>query len=443
MLIRQISPMCELLVHAPILTCVTSKKLRITILGLNYVPEPTGIAPYTTRLAEQLVEAGHDVTVLTGYPHYPEWKLADGFGGWSRREVINGVKVQRLRHFIPHTVSNFQRMHLELSFGLRLVFARWHSPDAVLIVSPALFATALAITRARFGWRKPPTGIWVQDIYSRGLEETSSGNSLSTAIMKRLEGFVLRSATKVSVIHERFGDYLSSELGVPSTDIGTIRNWTHVHATPITDRPAARTRLGWGQDEVIVLHAGNLGVKQGLGNVVDAARLAEARKSRVRFVLLGDGNQKQNIRNVAKGVKKIQFIAPLPDDQFNEALQAADVLLVNELAGLREMAVPSKLTSYFASGRPIIAATESDSTTAGEIEQSGGGIRVDANAPEALLRAAEQLGNDPALSHSLGLAGQEYAAGTLSQEAAIVKYCAWLADLAATRSGAPDSLGIH
>jgi glycosyltransferase involved in cell wall biosynthesis len=331
-------------------------------------------------------------------------------------------------------VSHVQRIHLELSFGVRLIFARWRQPDAVLIVSPALFATALAIARARFGWRKPPTGIWVQDIYSRGLEETSSGSAFSKAVMKRLEGFVLRSAARVSVIHDRFGEYLTSELGVPAKDIGTIRNWTHVQASPIADRRAVRTRLGWGRDEVIVLHAGNMGIKQGLSNVVEAARLAETNGSDVRFVLLGDGNQKQHIRSLASGVRKIQFIAPLPDDQFGEALQAADVLLVNELPGLREMAVPSKLTSYFSSGRPVIAATESDSTTAGEMLLSGGGLRVDADSPEALLAAAERLGSDTSLSQSLGMAGQAYAAGTLSQEAAIVKYCAWLAELAALKS---------
>lgn len=415
---------------------MSHKKLRITVLGLNYAPEPTGIAPYTTRLAELLAETGHDVTVLTGYPHYPEWKLAVGYGGWSRHEGINGVNIHRLRHFIPGRVNSLNRMHLELSFGLRLLFARWRRPDAVLIVSPALFATALAVARARFGWRKPATGIWVQDIYSRGLEETGTGNSLTTKLMKRLEGFVLRSATKVSVIHDRFGDYLTSELDVSPGDISTIRNWTHIEMSPDVDREKVRARLGWAPDDVIVLHAGNMGAKQGLNNVVEAARLSDSRKSRVRFVLLGDGNQRDSIQNLAVDVDRIQFLSPLPDEQFKEALQSSDILLVNELAGLREMAVPSKLTSYFATGLPVLAAVASESTTAGEVHLSKGGIRVDADSPKALLDAAELLGSDSPLSQSLGMAGQAYAAKSLSQDAAIVKYCAWLADLASTKRDA-------
>lgn len=138
------------------------------------------------------------------------------------------------------------------------------------------------------------------------------------------------------------------------------------------------------------------------------------------------------------GLKRIQFIDPLPDASFHQALQSADILLVNELSGLREMAVPSKLTSYFATGVPVIAATESDSTTAGEVTASGGGIRVDPSAPESLLLAAERLSADPVLSMKLGAAGRSYAENTLSQDAAIVEYSAWLTKLAAAKANTTD-----
>lgn len=416
---------------------MTSTQLRIAVFGLNYAPEPTGNAPYTTRLSELLAAEGHHVNVHAGYPYYPEWKLAAGYTGWSMSEVLQGVKVRRRRHFIPPTANNRHRMHMELSFGLRLVFSRWHRPDAVLVVSPALFSTALVVLRSKFGWRKPPTGVWVQDIYSCGLEEMGAGNSLSARIVKKVEGYVLRSASKVTVIHDRFADYLTSELGVPAENVSVIRNWTHLRPAGGIDRAVVRKRFGWADDDVIVLHAGNMGAKQGLGNVVEAARLADAAGSRVRFVLVGDGNQRDAIQKLAKGVDHIQFIAPLADQEFQEVLQSADILLVNELAGLREMSVPSKLTSYFSTLLPVIAATEADSTTAGEIKVSGAGLRVDPNSPEALLGAAECLGQDKLLSQKLGRAGRSYAESTLSEEAAIVQYSAWLRDLAAVRRSIP------
>lgn len=410
-------------------------KLRITVIGINYWPEPTGIAPYTTRLSESLAAEGHSVQVITGYPHYPGWKLQDGFVGWKSVEVINSVHVHRLRHFIPNRVNSLARMHLELSFGVRLLFARWNKPDVVVVVSPALFASLFAILRARFGLRRPASGIWVQDIYSRGIAELNNERSLSARVMQHVEGAILKSASRVTVIHDRFKRYISASLGVRESDISVIRNWTHLAATQ-TDRISERARWGWSEKDIVVLHAGNMGVKQSLENVVEAARLADSQSPRVRFVLLGNGNRQQEIKSLAKGVSSIQFIDPLPDEEFNRVLRSVDILLVNEMVGLREMAVPSKLTSYFSVGLPVIAATESDSTTAEEIDVARGGIRTDPGDPAALLAAAERLGNDPNLAAELGRAGARYAETTLSQDAAIMQYGSWVRELAATRRNA-------
>lgn len=413
---------------------MTHSKLRVAILGLNYAPEPTGIAPYTTKLAEALAAAGNDVHVITGYPHYPEWKLMDGFSGWQQQTVINGVTVTRLRHYIPRKNSNARRLYLEISFGLRLLIARWNRPDVVIMITPALFSTAFVALRTRFGLRRPPSGIWVQDVYSRGLEELNAGSRKMSRLMRLVEGLTLRSATEVTVIHERFKEYLASRLSVPGDRIRVIRNWTHISSVSTFDREATRRNFGWQEGDVVVLHAGNIGVKQGLDNVVEAARLASQRRSTVRFVLLGDGNQRRHIQEQAHGISHIQFLDPLPDDEFNAALRAADILLVNEMAGLKEMSVPSKLTSYFSTGLPVIAATESSSTTATEIEQSQGGIRTEPNDPEVLLETAEKLASDRPTAEKLGAAGIRYSESNLDQDTAIVQFSEWLHVLAKSKS---------
>ncbi|MDQ0734045.1 glycosyltransferase family 4 protein [Arthrobacter agilis] len=422
-----------------ILDNVTDRKLRVSILALNYAPESTGIAPYVTRLAERLAAEGHAVETLVGFPHYPEWQVRAGYSGWQSSETVKDVQVKRLRHYVPSNPTALRRLHLELSFGLRLLFARWSKPDVVLVVTPALFSSALVLLRTRFGLRRPATGIWVQDIYSRGLDEISKGPSMLVSAMRHFEGFVLRSATGVCVIHERFKDYVVSGLGVDHKNVAVIRNWAHLDTQPSSLRSSTRLKWGWQDQDIVVLHAGNMGAKQGLTNVVNAAALATQRDSPVHFVLLGDGNQRQQVKALAAGVGHIQFIDPVPDEDFSAVLHAADVLLVNELPGLRETAVPSKLTSYFSTGRPVIAATDSDSTTAGEIARSGGGIRVEPNAPEALVKAAERLGADNDLSGTLGRAGQNYAGKTLSEDAAIVAYGAWLQTLQASKSGASSA----
>src|SRR5215218_7911528 len=107
---------------------------RVLIVGLNYVPEPTGIAPYTTGLAEGLVRDGVPVRVLAGFPHYPQWRVHDGYSGRTMRETIGGVPVTRLRHYVPPAPRLLDRLVLELGFGLRAATARWGSPDGVLLV---------------------------------------------------------------------------------------------------------------------------------------------------------------------------------------------------------------------------------------------------------------------------------------------------------------------
>jgi colanic acid biosynthesis glycosyl transferase WcaI len=414
---------------------VNEPTLRILIIGLNYSPEPTGIAPYTTRLAERLASDGFKVRVLTGFPHYPEWRLRAGYTGWTRREVIGNVDVLRVRHYVPTRISALARLHLEMSFGTRILFSRWHRPDVVLLVTPALMSGAFALLRARLGFgQRPSVGFWVQDIYSKGLQEitgSSSGSrSIAARAMQLVEGAIFRSASGVSVIHERFKGYLCKDLGLEENRVTVIPNWTHISSPSKVDRSDVRSQWGWKESDTVVLHAGNIGVKQALENVVEAARLAGCAESNVKFVLLGDGNRRGAIESLATGVDHLQFIDPLPEEQFRSVLVAADILLVNEMAGVREMAVPSKLTSYFAAGLPVIAATEPDSTTAGEIERAKAGVRVNPADPAGLLEAAELLARDPHLAKQLGTAGVEYASNCLSQNKAIVLYEAWLRSLA-------------
>jgi colanic acid biosynthesis glycosyl transferase WcaI len=412
---------------------VNRANLRVTIVGLNYAPEPTGNAPYTSSLAEGLVDAGHVVHVVTGYPHYPEWNLKPGYSGWSRTEVIRGVHVQRLRHHVPRKPTALSRLHLELSFGIRLLFARWNRPDVVLVVSPALFSSAMAILRIRLSPNRPAAGIWVQDLYSRGVVETRTGGGSAARFAAQVESRVLRATDGVAAIHERFKDFIVKGLGVPAGKVKVIRNWTHLPASPTEGAAEMRTQLGWDPSDIVVLHAGNMGKKQGLENVVAAARLAETQGSKVRFVLMGDGNQRQRLELMSSGLSQISFLDPLPGSEFQRALAAANVLLVNELPGVKDMAVPSKLTSYFNAGVPVIAATDEGSVTASEISRSGGGIRVDAGNPGALVETAEILGQDTVRAAKLGSQGLRFREETLSAAAALSDYDEFITSLASSR----------
>lgn len=396
---------------------VSSRPQRLSILTLHFPPEPTGNAPYAGALSRGLAQEGVAVRALTAHPHYPAWRIQYGYGQWSRREVIDGVHLHRLRHYVPRTPSGVRRLLAELSFGARLVTTRWGAPDAVLALSPALFASCLALARKRLFHRRTPLVLWVQDLYSVGMAETGQGG-LASRVIRAAEGWLFRNADRVVVIHDRFARRVQADFGVRPERISVIRNWTHLTEAPRVDRAAARADFGWG-DETVVLHAGNMGQKQGLANVVEAARIADARGSAVRFVLLGDGNDRANLEALAQGIRSIDFVPPIDDDRFVAALQAADVLLVNEKAGVSEMAVPSKLTSYFAAARPVLAATDPDGITAEELRSADAGVVVPAGDPEALLDASLELASDTARADALGANGLAYRRRVLDEAHAV------------------------
>lgn len=408
----------------------SDRRVRVAIIGINYEPEPTGIAPYTTGLAAGLAKRGHDVRVLTGYPHYPQWKRSHPGSGFRSDHDINGVRVRRLSHYVPPEFSWVGRAAMELTFGLQLLTTRWGRPDVVVCVTPPLLASAMSILRARLAPRRPAVGLVVQDLYGRGVVETGTARGTSARLVRALESSALRLADGVAVIHAGFMTTLSEDFGVDPRRICEIRNWNHVDSPDPSASVAFRAAHRWAADEAVVLHAGNMGYKQGLENVIAAAELAARSGRRARFVLLGDGNQRASLEAAGAGVRTLDFLALVGEEDFAAALGAADVLLVNERPGVAQMAVPSKLTSYFRSGKPILAATDSAGFTASELTASGAGVCVPPNRPDLLLDEAIRLATDRRLAAQLGDAGQRYCDALLSEDAALDRYERWIIELA-------------
>lgn len=396
---------------------------------MHYAPESTGNAPYTTGMVRALAAAGHQVRVVTGYPHYPRWKVTEGYRGLRLFERDGEVPITRVRHPVPATPTASKRVVMDFLFALHAAIVPGPRPDVVIAVSPVLLTVAAGLR-----WKRPrrtALGVVTQDLYSRALLETGMTSARNAKLAARLERWLLNGADGIAVVHENFARNLT-ELGVDCAAVSVIPNWSHI-ARSCADPAETRRQLGWAPGEVIALHAGNMGVKQGLENVVWAARRADGSRSAVRFVLLGDGGQRRHLESVARGVEKLIFLDPLPDGQFEDALAAADVLVLNEAPSVAQMSVPSKLTSYFAAGRPVVAATDPRSAASVEIERSGGGIRVDPGDPAALYDAAAALGRDPTRAREIGARGRSYAEEYLTAASAARAYREWVEMLAATR----------
>lgn len=396
--------------------------LKISLLAINYPPELTGIAPYTGALATGLNRLGHDVTVIASHPHYPAWRIGEGYGQWTRVDQMDGVRVRRALHYVPHSPRGIRRLLSELSFGVRLTFANWGRPEVVIALSPSLFSTCLAVLRLRCTPRRPALIVWVQDIYTLGLAETGEAGGLIQRITRWVESRTMRSADEVVVIHRCFADYVKQEFGVQATRINVVPNWTHLPPSEPVDRAAARKALNWPPQVALAVHTGNMGAKQGLENLVDAARVADETGAAVHFMLVGDGGERLSLEEHARGVSRITFVDPLGEKEFRSALAAADVLIVNEKPGVSAMAVPSKLTSYFDAGRPVVAATDASGTTASEIAAAGAGLVVPAGEPRALLDAIIKLNADAEASAQFGQSGRRYREEVLDEEFAIERW---------------------
>jgi glycosyltransferase involved in cell wall biosynthesis len=403
--------------------------LELLVIGMHYTPETTGNAPYTTGMVRALAEAGHRVRVITGYPHYPSWQVSDGYSGLRKSERIGDVPVTRVRHPVPATPTASRRALMDLLFTLHAAAVGGPRPDVVITVSPVLLTVAAGLR-----WRKPgrtALGVVTQDLYSRALAETGMTSAHSAALVAQLERWLLNRTDGIAVVHENFARDLA-ELGVRPELVTVIPNWSHI-GRAVQGREETRRQLGWRRDEIIALHAGNMGVKQGLENVVDAARFAADTSPTVRFVLLGDGGRRRQLAAAAASVRNLAFLDPVPGGRFEEVLAAADVLVLNEASGVAQMSVPSKLTSYFSAGLPVVAATHHESAASKEIDRSGGGIRVDPGEPRALYEAVLAIGRDPARGHRLGSAGKRYAEEHLTVERASRAYQDWVESLAASR----------
>lgn len=402
--------------------------MKVLVIGVNYAPEITGIAPYTTAMAEGLEAAGHDVTVITGIPHYPQWKNFTGFTGLRRRETIARIPVTRVRHFIGSGGMGLGRVAQELSFGAGAIAVPWGNVDAVLTVSPALFSTAMVVAKARLTRR--PVGVWVQDLYSNGAKEIGD-SGLTSRGLAFVEGTIFKSANGILVIHDRFKRHLVEDLGLRDDRVTVSRNWSHLGVHTASD-PAEIRRRYFGDAAVVALHTGNMGAKQALENIVEAARIAEQEGSSVVFGLVGDGSQRAALETLGSDVKNLVFVPSLDNDDYAAVLQCADVLLLNEKPGLRESVVPSKLTSYFAQSKPVVAATEDDSASADEVRAAGAGPIVAPGEPAALLRAVEEMAaNDEGSLHH-GSSARRFADANFSAASAVTRVSDWLESLSRT-----------
>jgi len=392
--------------------------LRILIYGLNYSPEPTSTGKYTGETAEWLAKAGHEVEVICGLPHYPQWQLDPEYADGRRRvESLNGVHVMRAPHFVPSadTLSARKRIRMETGFTLSatrywlpLLFRR-SRPDVVVAVMPPM---QVGVWPLVMGWlRRVPWILHVQDLQ---VDAALRLNMLDIGrfgrILYWIEGFLLRHATRVSTITEAMRSRIVAK-GTLLEKTCLFPNWADVAAIRPGPRDNSfRRALGVDDDTLVVLYAGNMGEKQGLDSVLNMASSCRDDR-RLLFLMVGAGAARPRLesRATALDLPNLRFLPVQPFEMLDQMLAAGDIHLVVQRRDAADLVMPSKLTNILAAGRACVATTDSGTALHEVVQGHDTGEVVPPGDDAALTEAVRRLAADPGRREQCGLRARAYA----------------------------------
>ncbi len=386
--------------------------MRILFLGINYWPEQTGIAPVTQRRCEYLAAQGHEVTICTAFPYYPDWRVGAAYRGkLFGRETRNGVTILRSYVWVPARANTVRRIIHEASFlaSSLLGSVRARKPDLLFVSSPPLGLAVTAVLLSRL-WNVPYV-FDVQDLQPDAAAELGMlppGKVLD--FLYALEAMGYRNAALVITITEGMRRTISSK-GIPLEKVaiepsGAEEKWFAVKKEP----PHAFRSEHQLADKFLVLHSGNMGVKQGLAVILEAAARSRSFPD-IEYLLVGDGAMRATLETTGRemNLANVRFLPVQDGDKFMEILSAADVGLIIQQSSVSNIVFPSKAVTLLAAGCPVIASVNSASEVARVVTESGGGVVVAPEDPEALLAAIVAFRNDSARRLNSSAAGRNYA----------------------------------
>lgn len=383
--------------------------MRILIVSQYFWPETFRI----NDVAHGLREQGHDVSVLTGLPNYPEGRLFKGYGmSGPLREDYAGIPVCRVP-LIPRGGGGGLRLALNyvsfvvsaIAFGLPRLRGRF---DAVLVYEPSPVTVVLpALLLGRL--RRLPVLFWVQDLWPESLSATGMVRARwILALVERMVRFIYRHSDRILIQSQAFREQVLRLGGAPEK-IVYLPNSAEAFYRPVELEADAAERALMPEGFRVVF-AGNIGAAQSFDTIIEAATLLRD-NSEIRWVVLGDGRMRESAEAEvkARGLSaQVHFLGRHPAESMPRFFALADVLLVTlRRDPVFAMTVPSKLQSYLACGRPIIAALDGEGARV--LEESGAGMACPADDARALAAAVLRLRDlPPAAREEMGTRGRAY-----------------------------------
>ena len=397
--------------------------MKIVIYSINYWPELTGIGKYSSEMAEWLSDHGHDVRVITAPPYYPAWKVEKSYSSYKYKiEKIKKITIWRCPLYVPVSPSGLKRIVHLLSFAVSsfpVIFLNvFWKPDIVFVIEPPLFCAPSALTFSKLTGAK--SMLHVQDFE---VDAAFDLGVLSSPRLRRLalkaESWLMSKFDRVSTISTQMIYQLEAK-SVSSEKQILFPNWVDIDLVYPMQMPGTfRKQLAISTSDIVFLYSGNMGEKQGLEIVIEAARqLADSKN--IVFVMCGQGAAYRRLHNLADGLKNIYWLALQPLDKLNDLLNMADVHLLPQRADAADLVMPSKLTGMLASGRPVLA-TALESTQIAEVLESAGVIVPPENL-DLFVNAIVGLAGNAEQQQQLGKNARAYAVNHLGRDAVLKRF---------------------
>lgn len=398
--------------------------MKVLILT-NYFPPEIGAASHLFyQLAESLVQRGHLVTVVTGFPRYNVTELPKHYRGKLLiREDTRGMRVVRLRvPSVPRTnpvLRGIEHFLVPTVLFIGGLLSGRH--DVVLVYSPPLPFGLAAYGLSRI-WRIPFV-VNIQDLFP--LQPVVLGklkNKVLIRLFEIIERFVYRKADCITVHSFGNREHVLAR-GGQEHRVRIVHNWADTeYVRPLPRENAFRREYGLN-GRFIVSYAGTMGWCQDMRVIVEAAHELRTYGD-ILFLLVGDGPEKAEAEEYARRLelRNVMFLPMQPWERYPEVLAASDVSMINLHRNLTIPTVPSKLMNIMAAGRPVVASLPLDGDAPKIVAEANCGVCVEAGDAAGLAEAILKLYRNPQQAREMGHRGRLYAEQHFSRESCIARY---------------------
>lgn len=400
--------------------------MRILLLIIQFPPDVNSTGLLMSQIADGLQHRGHEVSVITTFPHYEKFQVWEEYRGkLYERSHFNGFDVLRLFVYASGSKQNMlRRLASYLSFNALATTAGVLSReefDVILCTNGSFFT---GVSSSVIGRRHGIPFVYnVQDLYPETpIKAGQLNNGPAVKVLRKIERFMYAQAAQVTVISPSFRESLLSK-GVPDDRITVIPNFVDTEfIRPLAKDNVFSQRHGLA-DKFVVSHAGNLGFAYDLDTMLDAAALLRSEDD-ILFLIVGDGVAKPDLERKAEELQlsNVRFMPFQPYAELPWLRAASDVQVSLNKATSADHSLPSKVYEIMASGRPLLASASVGSDVWNLAKTTGCGISVVPEEPEQLTEAVLTLYQDPELRHAMGERGRQHAQQNYSKEVIVDRY---------------------